>query len=92
MMRFFWYWFARTGIFVSVAFAIFDLAIADTAAAAIQTMLLIGYLWLAWFTRPAYKQFQLEQQRHLRSLENEGDALERRIAELERELGIGDQS
>ncbi len=87
----FWHGFARSGIFVSIVFIIFDLATGLLLGVVFQMAMLLGYVLLDIVTGPHYRAYVQKQQRYERELEMEGDRLQRQIAELERELGIGDQ-
>lgn len=82
---------ARSGIFVSIVFIIFDLATGLLLGVVFQMAMLLGYVLLGIVTGPPYRAYVQKQQRYERELEMEGDRLQRQIAELERELGIGDQ-
>jgi membrane protein implicated in regulation of membrane protease activity len=90
MMPVFWYGFARGGIIVSFAFIIFDLATGRLLGVVFQMVMLLGYLLIAIATARPFREYQRQQRRRELDLKLEGDLLEQQIAELERELNIGD--
>jgi hypothetical protein len=85
----FWYIFARTGVFVSAGFVVFDAATHFLGGVIWQSALLVGYALAWWSLTPAYRRHRRIQEIEHHRLELEGDELQRRINELERELGIG---
>ncbi len=64
MIWVFWHGFARSGIFVSIMFIVFDLATGLLLGVVFQMAMLLGYVLLGIVTSPPYWAYVQQQQRY----------------------------